>query len=556
MQYPSAFPAVAPLTLALLGLSTFQAGAARPHEQDLPDTAHSISTSWGVIQQPTLPTQVCATLKAALVPVAGSLDTLDSDPAQSKRDTARLQAAIDDCPAGSAVRLVTGDAGESGVLSGPLTIKSGVTLWIDRGVTLFGSRNPRDYDNGLGTCGTATSDKAKSCNPLIHVADTANSAIVGAGKIEGRGGSTLTAGPNAGTASWWDLAYLNVTKGLSQHVPRLLQIDDSSDFTLYDITLENSPNFHVTTDNVVGLTAWGIKILAPSLVYSRPGYRCPAGSTPDVNPHATCFTPETAKNTDGFDPGQSKKVLLAYSYIGTGDDGVAIKAHASSKRSIASENMLFAYNQFYYTHGFSLGSETDSGMRHIAVRGLSIDGFNSNDVNSDPYSANGLRIKSDGSRGGQVYDISFENVCMRGVARPLVFDANYANAAVRNKLPNFSGIALTNVHSLGSKAFGGGQLSFYGYRDATTTLPITLSLDNVVLEGGPISFAKPHFGGPASNPGATHFTFKGGPVSFFDQLSESVPNDVQLQGKPGPGTPLQCNDAFIAYHSVLPDSPI
>lgn len=83
MQYPSAFPAVAPLTLALLGLSTFQAGAARPHEQDLPDTAHSISTSWGVIQQPTLPTQVCATLKAALVPVAGSLDTLDSDPAQS-----------------------------------------------------------------------------------------------------------------------------------------------------------------------------------------------------------------------------------------------------------------------------------------------------------------------------------------------------------------------------------------------------------------------------------------------------------------------------------------
>ncbi|PPT42426.1 polygalacturonase [Xanthomonas arboricola] len=556
MQSDCPFPALAPLTLALLGLTTFQASAARPHTADAPDTAHSISTSWGVIQQPTLPTQVCATLKAALTPVAGSLDALDADPAQSKRDTARLQAAIDDCPAGGAVRLVPGDAGESGFLSGPLTIKSKVTLWIDRGVTLFGSRNPQDYDNGLGTCGTATSDKAKSCNPLIHVADTANSGIVGAGKIDGRGGSTLTAGPNAGTASWWDLAYLNVSKGLSQHVPRLLQIDDSSDFTLYDIALENSPNFHVTTDNVVGLTAWGIKILAPSLVYSRPGYRCPAGTTPDVTAHATCFTPETAKNTDGFDPGQSKKVLLAYSYIGTGDDGVAIKAHASSKRSIASENMLFAYNQFYYTHGFSLGSETDAGMRHIAVRGLSIDGFDANDVARDPYSANGLRIKSDGTRGGQVYDISFENVCMRGVARPLVFDANYANAAVRSKLPSFNGIALTNVHSLGSKAFGGGELSFYGYRDATTTLPITLSLDNVVLEGGPISFAQPHFGGPASNPGATHFSFKGGPVSFFDQLSESVPNDVQLQGKPGPGTPLQCNDAFIAYHSVLPDSPI
>ena len=123
-------------------------------------------------------------------------------------------------------------------------------------------------------------------------------------------------------------------------------------------------------------------------------------------------------------------------------------------------------------------------------------------------------------------------------------------------MPRFSGIALTNVHSLGSKAFGGGELSFYGYRDATTTLPITMSLDNVVLDGGPVASAQPHFGGPASNPGAVHFTFKGGPVSFFDQLTESAANDVQLQGRPGPGAPLQCDDAFIAYHSVLPDSPI
>lgn len=149
MQSHRFVPTVTPLTLALLGLATFHASAARPHGQYVPDTAHSISTSWGVVQQPTLPTQVCATLKAALMPVGGSLDTLDQNPAHSKRDTARLQAAIDHCPAGSAVHLVPGDAGESGLLTGPLTIKSGVTLWIDGGVTLFGSRNPLDYDNGL-----------------------------------------------------------------------------------------------------------------------------------------------------------------------------------------------------------------------------------------------------------------------------------------------------------------------------------------------------------------------------------------------------------------------
>ena len=31
-------------------------------------------------------------------------------------------------------------------LTGPLTIPSGVTLLVDAGVTLYASRNPRDYD--------------------------------------------------------------------------------------------------------------------------------------------------------------------------------------------------------------------------------------------------------------------------------------------------------------------------------------------------------------------------------------------------------------------------
>ncbi|WP_022971968.1 glycoside hydrolase family 28 protein, partial [Xanthomonas maliensis] len=321
-----------PLSLSLLGAAG-QACATPPQDLEHSDNAHRVSTRWGVIEQPSVATPVCATRKATLSPLDGALDTLDQDPRHSQPDTARLQAAIDDCPTGSAVRLIVGDAGESGFLTGPLTLKSGVTLWIDRGVTVYGSRNPQDYDNGAGICGTASNDATKSCKPLIHAVNTAHSGIVGAGRIDGRGGSTLTGGPNAGKASWWDLAYLTVTQGLIQHVPRLLQVDDSSDFVLYDITLENSPNFHVATDNVVGLIAWGIKILAPSLAYTRPGYHCPAGSTPDVNPHATCFTPDTAKNTDGFDPGQSKNVLLAYSFIGTGDDGVAIKAHASGKRS-------------------------------------------------------------------------------------------------------------------------------------------------------------------------------------------------------------------------------
>ncbi|MFP4897542.1 polygalacturonase, partial [Paraburkholderia sp. EG304] len=119
---------------------------------------------------------------------------------------ARIQDAIDACPAGQAVKLVTGASGDTGFLSGPLRLKSGVSLWIDRGVTLFASRNPADFDNGAGTCGTATTSNKKSCNPLILAQTTTGSAILGDGTIDGRGGSLLTSGANAGRRTWWDVA--------------------------------------------------------------------------------------------------------------------------------------------------------------------------------------------------------------------------------------------------------------------------------------------------------------------------------------------------------------
>jgi polygalacturonase len=313
----------------------------------------------------------------------------------SQPDTARIQATIDACASGEAVKLTQGGAGQSTFLSGPLNLKSGVTLWIDQGVTLFASRNPADDDNGVGTCGTATESNTKSCNPFILAKDTKGSAIVGEGVIDGRGGSLLTAGANAGKRTWWDVAYQNKTSGLNQQNPRLVQVSGGSGFTLYGVTLQNSPNFHVVTDGVAGVTAWGIKIMTPSLAYSRSGYACPAGTTPDTVTPATCFTPDTVKNTDGFDPGQSSNVLLAWSYISTGDDDVAVKASASP----GSNNLTFSHNHFYYGHGMSIGSETNAGVHNVAVTDLTVDGH-------DSPNGNGLRIKSHAAQGGKVSAVS------------------------------------------------------------------------------------------------------------------------------------------------------
>jgi polygalacturonase len=537
-----------PLTLMMNGnkslTATFTVKPVDPPPPP-PPTKPGVATSWGTISEPTLPGTVCTALAADLDPVNGSIDALDSNPSDSQPDTSRIQNAIDSCPSGQAVKLTRRASGASGFLSAPLKLKSGVKLWIDDGVTLFASRNPADYDNGPGSCGTATAKDVNACDAFIVADGTTGSGIVGGGAIDGRGGSLLTSGPNAGHRSWWDVAWQNKSEGLSQQNPRLIQINSGSDFTFYKVAILNSPNFHIVTNSMTGVTAWGIRILSPSLVYTRPGYACPANSTPDKTTPATCFTPETVKNTDGFDPSRSSKVLLAYSYISTGDDNVAVK---SSNSRQPSTNLAFVHNHFYYGHGMSIGSETDAGLSDMVVTDLAIDG-------QDSTGSVGLRIKSDASRGGDVDGVTYSRICMRNVRQPLVFDSFYSSASGA-KYPRFTNIKVSGFHDLGSTKYGGGQVTFAGYDLNGQNNPLSITLDNVVFDGTQPTFAAGHNGGPSTLPAATHFILGPGAVSFAPSIKESGAGDVTVDGAPGTSTPVDCGAAFVPLHSVLPSSPI
>jgi polygalacturonase len=518
-----------------------------------PEAEYAVTTQWGPVSAPGFPATVCSTLSATLTPTDGSLDPLDADSTASQPDRARIQAALTACPAGQAVRLVPGASGESAFLTGPLTLKSGVTLWVDAGVTLFASRNPADYDTGARTCGTATVSSAKTCSPLILASGTTGSGIVGEGVIDGRGGSLLTSGPNAFYRSWWDVAYENKVAGLNQQNPRLVQVNNGSRFTLYRITIQNAPNFHVVTSRVAGVTAWGLKLLTPSSVYTRPGYACASGTTPperyatpgDLASYggpATCFTPDTVKNTDGFDPGDSTSVVLAYSWISVGDDHVAIKASGNGTADVT-----VSRNHFYYGHGMSIGSETNGGVRSVRVEDLSID-------RQDSPNENGLRIKTDSSRGGLVTGITYERVCMRGVRRPLVLDPFYSSAT-GTLYPWFTQIVLRNVHSLGSTTYRAGELTLAGYVLSGQSNYLGIALDGVVLDGGTPTFAAAHYGGPDS-PAYTDFGVGPGPLSFAATLAQyDGSNGVTVSGVAGTGPALDCGKAFPALRAAVPTSP-
>lgn len=339
-------------------------------------------------------------------------------------DTQSLQAAIDACRPGQAVRLSTRN-GKAAFLSGALQLRSGVSLLLDAGVTLYASTHPLDYDRGAGTCGI-NDDKGKGCKPFITVERAKGSGIYGEGIIDGQGGERITGKEE----TWWQIARRAQKENNRQNVPRLIEVTQSNEFTLHNITLRNSPNFHVTLNQVDGFTAWGVRI----------------------------DTPANARNTDGIDPISSRNITIANSYIRTGDDNVAIKAGNNGP----TENITIRNSHFYSGHGMSIGSETNGGVSNVLVENLSMDGTTS-----------GLRIKSDVSRGGLVQNISYRNVCIRNVKAPIDFNTHYGKTATGKLMPHYRNITLEHVQSLTS-----GKIILQGYDAAH---PIELNMKDVSL---------------------------------------------------------------------------
>jgi polygalacturonase len=136
------------------------------------------------VAEPRIPS-TCAVLNARLSAAGGRLPAADEQPL----DTARIQAAIDACAPHHAVELRASRA-RNVFLTGPLHLRSGVTLLVDRGAALFASRDPRLYDLAPGSCGVVN-QRGHGCKPLILAENATGSGIMGSGEIDGRGGETL-----------------------------------------------------------------------------------------------------------------------------------------------------------------------------------------------------------------------------------------------------------------------------------------------------------------------------------------------------------------------------
>jgi polygalacturonase len=434
-----------------------------------------------MVAEPHIPAP-CTKLEASLSAPRGVL----SDADEHRTDTERIQKAIDHCEDGKAVEL-HGSGDRNVFLAAPFHLQAGVTLLIDANTVLYASRNPRDYDVSPGSCGIIDQN-GHGCKPFILADHAPHSAIMGDGAIDGRGGETLL----GQDTSWWDLAHLAKINDSKQNCTRILIVRESDEFILYRITLRNSPNFHVAVEKTNGFTAWGVKI----------------------------DTPATARNTDGIDPSASSDVSILHSYIRTGDDNVAIKAGKTG----ASSHITVAHNHFYSGHGMSIGSETLGGVSAVRVSDLTIDGAD-----------NGIRIKSDPSRGGIVHDVFYEDVCIRNVSNPIILTPKYT-LAHGDLLPVYRNIMLKDVRIVTQEPVTQGLVTLDGF-DATHKLGVML--DNVFADG--LSTSTVHASNAEINVGPR----LGNLISAEEHGWEDV-TVTRVSGSTS-GTPVSCEGRFQDY---------
>jgi polygalacturonase len=463
-------------------------------------------------------------------------------------DTVRIQAALDTC---ELVKLAV-DGDKNAFLSSRLVINGGTCdgtgpcvtcnmgqpcgkrLWIDKGVTLFMSRNT-DLFQRTGNCGALGVNDSSACWEFLDVKG-AKPELIGEGIIDGQGGE-----PGIGKDySWWQASYALRAVNGSIGQPNMINLEKGTrQFILYRLTLHNSAKFHVkltsspmegTGPGVCdtkaargkGFIVWGITLLTPSKWFNSAGYQ---------------LTPSWARNTDGVDPGTTDIAYcgtIACNVISTGDDQIAVKGGHWV------ENLSIAHNAFGTGHGMSIGSETyggqmsdgvlHRGVQKMDVWDLTIDA-DSRLVGHEAHAAdfNGIRIKSDESRGGLVDQITYTDVCLRDMVNGILVSTAYNPLFAGQSYPDFRALNFKNIRGVTCHGLNPAVVTMEGFN---ATLRPEVTLDNVQFDNiNPklsvaAEFAKFHLG-----PGA---------VNFGDELAGNRGVEIMSDSRDGSFAPREC----------------
>jgi hypothetical protein len=164
------------------------------------------------------------------------------------------------------------------------------------------------------------------------------------------------------------------------------------------------------------------------------------------------LAPARSPNTDGIDPFSSHHVTISHMTIDVGDDNVAIKSGqpGSPGPDDPSSDIVIRDCIFLHGHGMSIGSEIAGGVQNVRASHIQF-----------KDTGNGIRIKSNRDRGGDIGNFSFRDIAMENVGTPILVTEYYpkipdhdAAQPLTRLTPHFHNISITNLTAAGAKQAG------------------------------------------------------------------------------------------------------
>lgn len=311
-------------------------------------------------------------------------------------------------------------------LTGPIHLRSNITILIDAGAVLNFSDNFDDYLPMVPSRFEGTN--VNSFSPLFYAYKAENITIKGRGIIDGHG------------KKWWDFMYKQRVKGtahskwqeeFARNNKDMVRPDDAEvldvgflrppfiqpmyckNVLVEGITIRNSPFWTVNPEFCENVTVTGVTINNP-----------------------------LSPNTDGINPESCKYVHISNCHISVGDDCITIKSGKDQdgrRLNVPAENYTITNCTMLAGHGgVVIGSEMSGGVKKIVISNCVFDGTD-----------RGIRIKTARGRGNVVEDVRVDNIIMKNIGREaLLLDMEYAKGnpePVTERTPAFRNIYFSNI---------------------------------------------------------------------------------------------------------------